>query len=144
MNRHYKTLELDKVLALLAEETAIKESAERALAIEPELTLDRVELLQKQTEDAHMLIGRFGAPSFGGIDNVTNALRRAQAGGALNTAELLSIARALRVIKGVRDWRSKCAGVSTSLDGCFSTLWMLGLPNMTLIPSTSSIRISPR
>ena len=123
MNRHYKTLELDKVLALLAQETAIKGSAELALAIEPEYSLDKVERLQQQTEDAHMLIGRFGAPSFGGIDDVTNALRRAQAGGGLNTTELLTIARALRVIKGVRDWRSKCSGTSTSLDGFFNTLY---------------------
>ena len=123
MNRHYKTLELDKVLQLLAEETSIAEAGERARAIEPELTLDKVELLQQQTEDAHILIGRFGAPSFGGIDNVTNALRRAEAGGGLNTSELLSIARALRVIKGVRDWRSKSAGVGTCLDGYFSMLY---------------------
>ena len=123
MDRHYKTLELDKILQMLAEETAIAEAGERALAIEPELSLEKVELLQQQTEDAHMLIGRFGAPSFGGIDNVTNALRRAEAGGGLHTSELLSIARALRVIKGVRDWRSKSSGVATCLDGYFSSLY---------------------
>ena len=123
MNRHYKTLELDKVLQLLAQETSIAEAGERALLIEPEVTIERVEELQQQTEDAHMLIGRFGAPAFGGIDNVTNALRRAEAGGILNTAELLSIARALRVIKGVRDWRSKSAGVMTSLDNYFNLLY---------------------
>ena len=123
MNRHYKTLELDKVLQLLKEETTIAEAGERALLIEPEVTIERVEELQQQTEDAHMLIGRFGAPSFGGIDNVANALRRAEAGGILNTTELLSIARALRVIKGVRDWRSKSAGVLTSLDDYFNVLY---------------------
>ncbi len=123
MNRHFKTLELDKILQMLAEETAISEAGENALAIEPAVTLDKTESLLQQTEDAHILIGRFGAPSFGGIDNVTNALRRAEAGGGLNTTELLSIARALRVIKGVRDWRSKCAGISTSLDGFFSVLY---------------------
>ena len=123
MNRHYKTLELDKILQMLAEETAIAEAAENALRIEPAKSPEKVELLLTQTEDAHMLIGRFGAPSFGGIDNVTNALRRAEAGGGLNTSELLSIARALRVIKGVRDWRSKCSGISTSLDGYFSVLY---------------------
>jgi len=123
MNRHYRTLELDKILQLLAEETSIAESAETALTIEPAYGIERVEMLLKQTEDAHMLIGRFGAPSFGGIDNVTNPLRRAEAGGGLNTSELLSIARALRVIKGVRDWRSKSSGVSTSLDGYFGSLY---------------------
>ena len=123
MNRHYKTLELDKILQLLAQETAIAEAGENALLIEPTYSLARAEVLQQQTEDAHTLIGRFGAPAFGGIDNVTNALRRAEAGGGLSPSELLSVARALRVIKGVRDWRSKSSGVSTSLDGYFSSLY---------------------
>ena len=123
MNRHFRTLELDKILQLLAQETAIAEAGEQAIAIEPVFSLEQVELLQQQTEDAHMLIGRFGAPAFGGIDNVTNALRRAEAGGGLNPTELLSIARALRVIKGVRDWRSKSAGVETCLDGRFRSLY---------------------
>lgn len=123
MNRHYRTLELDKILNMLAEETAIEEAGELARAIEPQYDLDKVQRLLTQTEDAHILIGRFGAPSFGGISNVTNPLRRAEAGGCLNTSELLSIARALRVIKGVRDWHSHCAGVSTSLDGYFRALY---------------------
>ena len=123
MNRHYHTLELDKILGMLAEETSIEEASELAVKIEPQYSLDKVELLLQQTEDAHMLVGRFGAPSFGGISNVTNPLRRAEAGGCLNTSELLSIARALRVIKGVRDWHAHCAGVSTTLDGYLSTLY---------------------
>ena len=119
MNRHYHTLELEKILNMLKEETSIKEAGELALKLEPQYSLDKVEQLLTQTEDAHMLIGRFGAPSFGGISNVANPLRRAEAGGCLNTSELLSIARALRVIKGVRDWHAHCSGVTTTLDGYF-------------------------
>ncbi len=123
MNRHYHTLELEKILNMLKEETSIKEAGELALKLEPQYSLDKVEQLLTQTEDAHMLIGRFGAPSFGGISNVANPLRRAEAGGCLNTSELLSIARALRVIKGVRDWHAHCSGVSTTLDGYFRVLY---------------------
>ncbi len=123
MNRHYKTLELDKILEMLASETALKDAKERALSIEPEHDIHRCEVLLNQTRDAHMLIARFGAPSFGGITNITNALRRAQAGGALSASELLSVASALRVIKGVKDWRSKSASVGTVLDGYFLSLY---------------------
>ncbi len=123
MNRHYRTLELDKILGMLEEETSIEEAGELALAVEPQYSLDKAQELLTQTEDAHMLIGRFGAPSFGGISNVTNPLRRAEASGCLNTSELLSVARALRVIKGVRDWHAHCSGVNTSLDGYFRTLY---------------------
>lgn len=103
MNRHFKALELDKILTLLAKETTIPDAYELALKIEPSYGLFEVEESLKQTDDAYMLIGRFGAPSFGGMSNIANALRRAQAGGCLTTIELLRIAQALRVIRGIKE-----------------------------------------
>ncbi len=122
MNRHYKALELPKILTLLAKETTIPDAYELALKTEPMYGLFEVEEALKQTDDAYMLIGRFGAPSFGGMDNIANALRRAQAGGCLTTTELLKIATALRVIRGIKEWRSKSAGIETSLDNHFESL----------------------
>ena len=122
MNRHFKALELDKILTLLAKETTIPDAYELALKIEPMYGLFEVEESLKQTDDAYMLIGRFGAPSFGGMNNIANALRRAQAGGCLTTLELLRIAQALRVIRGIKEWRSKSAGIETSLDNHFESL----------------------
>ncbi|MBQ7133918.1 MAG: endonuclease MutS2 [Ruminococcus sp.] len=122
MNRHFKALELDKILTLLAKETTIPDAYELALKIEPAWGLFEVEELLKQTDDAYMLIGRFGAPSFGGISNVANSLRRAQAGGCLTTTELLKIAQALRVIRGIKEWRNKSASIQTSLDNHFESL----------------------
>lgn len=122
MNRHYKALELDKILLMLANETTIPDAYEQALKIEPVWGLFEVQELLKQTEDAHMLIGRFGAPAFCGVSNIANALRRAQAGGCLTTQELLKIAQTLRVIRGIKEWRSKSASVATSLDNHFESL----------------------
>ncbi|MBQ2971627.1 MAG: endonuclease MutS2 [Ruminococcus sp.] len=122
MNRHFKALELDKILTLLAKETTIPDAYELALKIEPAWGLFEVEELLKQTDDAYMLIGRFGAPSFGGISNVANSLRRAQAGGCLTTSELLKIAQDLRVIRGIKEWRNKSASIQTSLDNHFESL----------------------
>lgn len=119
MNKHFKSLELDKILILLSKETALKEAAQKALKLEPQTDISKVEKLINETYDAHMLIGRFGAPSFGGVSNVANALRRADAGGCLNNSELLSIAAVLNVIKGVKDWRKKSASVESSLDRFF-------------------------
>ncbi len=122
MNRHFKALELDKILTLLAKETTIPDAYELSLKIEPAWGLFEVEELLKQTDDAYMLIGRFGAPSFGGISNVANSLRRAQAGGCLTTSELLKIAQALRVIRLIKEWRNKSASIETSLDNHFESL----------------------
>lgn len=122
MNRHYKALELDKILNMLANETAIPDAHEQALRIEPMWGLFEVNEALNQTQDAHMLIGRFGAPSFSGISNIANALRRAQAGGCLTMSELLKIAQALRVIRGVKEWRNKSASIETTLDNHFQSL----------------------
>ncbi len=122
MNRHFRALELDKILNMLANETSNEDAKELALKIEPSFGLFEVNEQLSQTDDAYMLIGRFGAPSFGGLKNVTNALRRAQAGGCLTTIELLRIAQSLRVIRGIKEWRSKSASVETSLDNYFQSL----------------------
>lgn len=122
MDRHNKALELDKILTMLSKETTCDDACELALKIEPATSLKKVNFLLKQTDDAYVLAGRFGTPSFGGAKNVTNALRRAQAGGCLTTTELLRIAETLRIIRSLREWKSKSAGMETSLDDLFSSL----------------------
>ena len=82
MNKHYKALELDKILKQLSELTSCDDAREKALEIEPSFGLFEVQEQIKQTEDAFILSGRFGAPSFGGIKNPMSALRRGEAGGA--------------------------------------------------------------
>ena len=64
-----------------------------AQALIPSTDLGEARLLLQETSDAHMLIGRFGSPSFGGMKNVNGSLARAEAGGALSMRELLDIAR---------------------------------------------------
>ena len=122
MNRHYKTLELDKILERLAGMTSIEDAREMALNLEPVFELKKVEQLLQQTDDAVALSGRFGAPSFGGAVNCSGHLRRAQAGGCLTTGELLSVASTLRTIRTVKEWHSRSGGGASSLDGYFSGL----------------------
>ena len=122
MNKHYETLELDKVLDMLKNETSCPDAADLALNIKPSSDFITVCNLLNQTEDALSLLARFGAPSFSGLKNVNNALTRANAGGSLNTVELLNIAYTLRSIRTLYEWRSHCSGVSTSLDFLFECI----------------------
>ena len=122
MNRHYKTLELDKILQRLSDLTVLDSAREEALKLEPVFELDKVNKRLKQTDDALMLSGRFGSPSFGGAVSCAGSLRRAQAGGCLSTSELLKISRTLHVIRTVKEWHSKFASVENSLDIYFSGL----------------------
>ena len=121
-NKFYKCLELDKILLLLADETSIERSREAALALEPSSGLFEANELLAETNDAHMLVGRFGTPSFGTVSDMTNAIRRAQAGAVLNTLELLRIAELLRVIRSLEEWRKKSASIETKLDMRFNML----------------------
>lgn len=122
MNKNYETLELDKVLEMLQAETSCEDAAELALGIKPSSDFITVCQLLNQTEDASSLLARFGAPSFGGLKNVNNALARAAAGGSLNQGELLKIGYTLRAIRVLYDWRSHCSGVNTSLDYLFESI----------------------
>ncbi len=122
MNRHYQTLELDKILERLAAQTTLADARELALSLEPQTDPEKVKKLLQQTDDAVALSGRFGAPSFGGAVNCAGNLRRAQAGGCLTTGELLHIARTLHIIRTVKEWQSRCASVETTLDPYFSGL----------------------
>lgn len=121
-NKFYKCLELDKILLLLADETSIERSREAALALEPSSGLFEANELLAETNDAHMLVGRFGTPSFGTVRDMTNAIRRAQADAVLNTLELLRIAELLRVIRSLEEWRKKSASIETKLDMRFNML----------------------
>lgn len=76
-----------------------------------------------ETEAAHILIAKFGAPSFGGLINVNNQLSRASSGGTLSMRELLDISCDLRVIRGITEWRSKSAGMDTAIDDLFNSLY---------------------
>ena len=115
MLKDYKSLELDKILQQLANETTCADAAALAAEIEPDTDLKHVARLLQETDDAFVLMAKFGAPSFYGMTNVTNALRRAQAGGVLNLPELLAVAGTLRAIRSVSDWRKKSAVSYTHL-----------------------------
>lgn len=122
MNKHYRSLELDKILDLLAAQAACADTAEAARALRPSPFTSEVRTLLDETDAAVMLMAKFGAPSFGGATNVSNALRRAQAGAMLSLGELLRIAGTLRVIRSLKEWHQHCEGVSTCLDERFSLL----------------------
>ena len=123
MNRHLKSIELDKILEMLAAECQCEESLARAAGLRPSANKEYVHILLKQTSDAYELIAKFGGPSFRGINDVNPFLSRATAGGALNMRELLKTAHMLRGVRLLREWRSHCEGIKTSLDKYFEGLY---------------------
>lgn len=122
MNKHHKALELDKILARLAAFTSCEDAKDAAENLTPETNLALAKVLLQQTDDAYMLMAKFGAPSFGGLKNINNALSRANAGSVLNMRELLDVAEVLRVIRSLSEWKNRNSGVSTTIDTYFYSL----------------------
>ena len=121
--KSYRTLELPRVLELLANEAVSARGREMCAELRPAGTLREALKLQQQTADAAHLIGLQGSPSFSGLKDVSGALDRADKGGLLNPVELLAVGamlRAARVAKSYREEKREAA--QTSLDEYFSLL----------------------
>ena len=98
------TLELPRVLELLAGCAVTDEGKERALQLRPMTDLDDVRRAQEETTAAVKLLILRGTPGFAGIRPVAASLQRADMGGSLNTRELLEIAAVLRAARTAGDY----------------------------------------
>jgi DNA mismatch repair protein MutS2 len=99
-----QTLELPRVLELLAGCAVTEEGREKALALRPMLDLDDVAQAQKETSAAVKMLILRGSPGFSGVKPVAASLQRANMGGSLNTRELLDIAAVLRAARTAGDY----------------------------------------
>ena len=122
MDHHYRALELDKILSLLAAETTCPDAGELAHALRPSPYLGEVTRRLDETEAICRLMAAIGSPSFGQMQPVKNAARRAEAGGILSLPELRNVAEVLRVIRSVKEWRARAAETETCLDEQFALL----------------------
>lgn len=118
-----KSLEFDKILERLASFVACPDAKEMALQLEPADNLQDAQRLLQETLDAHMLLAKFGGPSFGGLENVNNLLYIASTGGVLGMADLLAVGGTLRAIRSLDDWYASCEGIDTSLTNHFQVLY---------------------
>ena len=117
------TIELPKILEMLAAEAATPPAKELCRQLRPETSLTQCEKLQEETEDASRLIGLQGSPAFSGVKDISNALERAEKGGFLNPVELLAVGALLRAARLTKAYREERRDTQqTSLDGYFTML----------------------
>lgn len=116
-----KTLELSRVLSMLAEQAVTEEGRERAVALRPATEDSEVSYRLKETSAAVSYINLRGTPSFSGIRPVSQALLRAEMGGTLNTRELLAIAAVLRAARTAKEYGDG-DGEKTVIDHLFQSL----------------------
>ena len=122
MNKHYKTLELHKILDMLSEQAGNDETRCMIAELEPETDIGKVKESLKKTEDAFELSVKFGTPPFYSFKDVRGSLQRAQSGSSLSLRELLDICSMLKQIRGLTDYHASCGEVQTVLDPLFEEL----------------------
>ena len=98
------TLELPKVLAMLAECAVTLEGKERCAATRPMTDPDDVQRALEETSAALKMLVMHGTPGFSGVRPVAANLQRADMGGSLNTRELLEIAAVLRSARNAQEY----------------------------------------
>ncbi len=121
-DKSIRTLELPRVLQMLADQAVSAEAKTRALAVRPETEPEEVLHLLDQTDAARTMIGLRGSPSFSGVKPVAQALDRADRGGGLNTRELLTIADLLTAARRAKEYFNADAAEKTAIDHLFLSL----------------------
>ncbi|SBV95823.1 MutS2 protein [uncultured Eubacteriales bacterium] len=116
-----QTLELPRVLELLADQAVTEEGKARAIALRPMTDPDDVRRALEETSAAVNMTALRGSPSFSGVKPVAASLQRADMGGALNTRELLDIAAVLRAARSSREYAAG-EGSKTCIDHLFASL----------------------
>ncbi len=123
-----KTLEFDKITAMLVECAATDGAAARAAALMPSDDYDTVEERQMRTDDAKRLINAKGYPTFQAPETTVGAAERAYKGAQLSPRELLDIASLLYSARMMVDYINTDKPFTTSLDAIFARL----IPNRAL------------
>ena len=67
MNKHFKSLEFDKILELLSHECTFPDAREQAMNIKPVFSKEEAQAMMQETDDAYCLIGKLGTQSFGSL-----------------------------------------------------------------------------
>lgn len=122
LNKNHITLELDKILHMLSDEARCNDAKELALKITPSSTFRDVENQLKITDNAYTLCMKYGSPAIAVVENIVPSAKRANLGSSLNTRELLNIAEALRVIRGLTQYRNAAEEQNLLIDDWFETL----------------------
>jgi len=122
LQKSIKTLEFDKIRAMLAACALTEGSKELALELEPSESVHVVSRRQAYTADAKYLAGIKGQPSFGHVKNPAEYCDRAEKGAVLSAKELLDVANILRTTRGLIEYIKTDRKKETVLDEIFDRL----------------------
>ena len=121
-DKSIRTLELPRVLTLLAEQAVSPEAREQALALRPETDYEDVLRLLDQTDGARSMITLHGAPGFSGVKPMRELLDRADRGGSLGIPELIRVGDLLYTARRAKEYFNADNMEPTALDSIFLSI----------------------
>lgn len=116
------TLELPAVLDMLGHEVVSEAAKACVRELAPATEPAEVKRRQEETTAAKTMMTVRQSPSFSGVKDVRPSLSRAALGGALNTRELMDIARVLQCARLVRGYIADDSVGKTCIDSIFYAL----------------------
>ena len=102
-----RVLEYDKIIEKLIERASSALGKGLAGDLRPYTDIDMVNNSQKETTDAVNCILRKGTPPLGGIHDIRNIIKRAEAGGMLNPGDLMKVGDVLRASRNLKGYLSR-------------------------------------
>lgn len=117
-----RTLEFDKICAMLAECAETEGARSMAQNLRPSADPLTVRRWQERTTDARRLADAKGAPSFGGVRDISAVCERAEKGAVLSMRDLLDVANVLRTSRILTDYHAGNHPFDTVLDEVFDRL----------------------
>ncbi|MBQ3040918.1 MAG: endonuclease MutS2 [Clostridia bacterium] len=128
LEKSIRILEFDKILNMLASLAYTEGARKRALALMPSSNRDTVLRRQEYTANAKKMAGIKGAPSFGGMPEILDAVEKAEKNSILSPREILDVASVLHTTRGLIEYIR-----SDSIEECELTSFFDALtPNKTL------------
>ena len=121
-DKSIRTLELPRVLKLLADQAVSPEAKELALAVRPETDYEDVLRLLDQTDGARTMMILHGAPGFSGVKPIRELLDRADRGGSLSISELIRVGDLLYTARRAKEYFNMDAMEPTAIDQIFLSI----------------------
>ena len=121
-DKSIRTLELPRVLKLLADQAVSPEAKELALAVRPGTDYEDVLRLLDQTDGARTMMILHGAPGFSGVKPIRELLDRADRGGSLSISELIRVGDLLYAARRAKEYFNMDAMEPTAIDQIFLSI----------------------
>jgi len=104
LDKSIRILEFDKILNMLVSVSPTAGAKRRAMALLPSSNPDTVKRRQELTSNAKKMAGIKGAPSFGGMPEILDAIEKAEKNSILSPREILDVASVLQSTRSLIEY----------------------------------------